>query len=30
MELENIYHNPLHILRAGAQTFRKIQIHYIL
>ena len=29
MVLENVYHNLLHILRAGGQTFRKIEIHYI-
>ena len=25
--LENIYHNVLHVLRAGGQTLRKIEIH---
>ena len=27
MVLENIYHNPLHVLRAGGQTLRNIEIH---
>ena len=27
MVLENVYNNPLHVLRAGGQTLRKIEIH---